>query len=134
MANNSSSKNKKKVVKKVRKSVPIGQVHIQSTYNNTIVTFSDLGGNVLSWCSGGVLGYKGSRKSTEYVASQSVEAAAKQAQEFGMRQVEVYVKGPGKGKETAIRQVNACGFNIISIEDVTPVPHNGCRPPKRRRI
>ena len=120
--------------KKVKKSVSTGVVHIQSTFNNTIVTITDSGGNVLAWSSAGVQGFKGSRKSTPFAAQMAAEDAAKKAQEHGLKTVEVYVKGPGPGRESALRALQAAGFNVTMIKDVTPVPHNGCRPPKRRRV
>ena len=120
--------------KRERKNVPIGHAHIQSTFNNTIVTITDTTGNVLSWGSAGLVGFKGSRKSTPYAAAQTAEGAAKRAMEHGMRQVEVYVKGPGAGREQAIRSLQAAGMEVTAITDVTPIPHNGCRAPKRRRV
>ena len=117
-----------------RKSVPRGQAHIQATFNNTIVTLTDPNGNVLSWGSAGSQGFKGSRKSTPYAAQVTAEAAARKAMEHGLRQVEVFVKGPGSGREAAIRSLQSAGLNITAITDVTPIPHNGCRPPKRRRV
>jgi small subunit ribosomal protein S11 len=117
-----------------RKNVPVGRAYIQSTFNNTIVTLTDLQGNVIAWASGGTVGFKGSRKGTPYAASLAAEAAARKAMEHGMRQVEVLVKGPGGGREPAIRALQAAGLQIAAIRDVTPIPHNGCRPPKRRRI
>ncbi len=109
-------------------------VHIQSTFNNTIVTITDPGGNVVAWSSAGGQGFKGSRKSTPFAAQLAAEDAAKKAMEHGMRSVEVYVKGPGAGRESALRALQAAGFNVVLIKDVTPIPHNGCRPPKRRRV
>ena len=120
--------------KKVKKSISTGVVHIQSTFNNTIVTITDSGGNVLAWSSAGVQGFKGSRKSTPFAAQMAAEDAAKKAKEHGLRTVEVYVKGPGPGRESALRALQATGFNVVMIKDVTPIPHNGCRPPKRRRV
>ena len=120
--------------KKVKKNIANGVVHIQSTFNNTIVTISDSGGNVVSWSSAGVQGFKGSRKSTPFSAQLAAEDAARKAMEHGMRTVEVYVKGPGPGRESALRALQAAGFNVVMIKDVTPIPHNGCRPPKRRRV
>ena len=120
--------------KKVKKNIANGVVHIQSTFNNTIVTITDSGGNVVAWSSAGVQGFKGSRKSTPFAAQLSAEDAAKKAKEHGMRTVEVYVKGPGPGRESALRALQATGFNVVMIKDVTPIPHNGCRPPKRRRV
>jgi small subunit ribosomal protein S11 len=120
--------------KKEKKNIPSGVVHIQSTFNNTIVTVTDPGGNVVSWSSAGVQGFKGSRKSTPFAAQMAAEDAAKKAMEHGMRNVEVFVKGPGPGRESALRSLQAAGFKIQVIRDVTPIPHNGCRPPKRRRV
>ena len=117
-----------------RKNIERGQAHIVSTFNNTMVTLSDASGNVLSWASAGQLGFRGSRKSTPFAAQQAAEEAAKKAMEHGLRTVEVYVKGPGAGREAAIRRLQATGLEISSIKDVTPIPHNGCRPPKRRRV
>ena len=119
--------------RKVKKNVPEGKAFIHSTFNNTIVTLSDKEGNAISWASAGTLGFKGSKKSTPYAAGMAAEAAAKAAWDMGMRKVEVYAKGLGSGRETAIRQLQAVGLEILSINDVTPVPHNGCRPPKRPR-
>jgi small subunit ribosomal protein S11 len=126
----------KKVVRKTKekKNVANGVVHIQATFNNTIVTISDVSGNVLSWSSCGTKGFKGSRKSTHFAAQMAAEDAAKKAQEHGLRSVEVYVKGPGSGRESALRALQATGLNVTMIKDVTPIPHNGCRPPKRRRV
>ena len=120
--------------KRERKNVPNGHVHIQSTFNNTIVTITDMTGNVISWGSAGLVGFKGSRKSTPYAAAQTADIAAKKAMEHGMRQIEVYVKGPGAGREQAIRSLQTAGLEVTAITDVTPIPHNGCRPPKRRRV
>jgi len=117
-----------------RKVVPRGQAYIQSTFNNTIVTLTDPQGNVLSWGSAGATGFKGSRKSTPYAAQVTAEGAARRAMEHGLRQVEVYVKGPGAGRESAIRALQANGIQVLSISDMTPIPHNGCRAPKRRRV
>jgi small subunit ribosomal protein S11 len=124
----------KKVRRKEKKNVAHGHAHIKSTFNNTIVSITDVSGNVISWASSGQVGFKGSRKSTPYAAQMVAEAAARRAQEHGMRKVDVYVKGPGSGRETAIRSLQAVGLEVGSIQDVTPVPHNGCRPPKRRRV
>ena len=125
----------KKVTKKrVRKNVERGQAHIQSSFNNTIVTLTDTEGNALSWASAGGLGFRGSRKSTPYAAQMAAETAAKAAMEHGMKSVEVYVKGPGQGREAAIRALQSAGLEVTMIKDVTPIPHNGCRPPKRRRV
>jgi len=120
--------------KKVKKNISNGVVHIQSTFNNTIVTITDSGGNVVSWSSAGVQGFKGSRKSTPFSAQLAAEDAARKAMEHGMKTVEVYVKGPGPGRESALRALQATGFNVVMIKDVTPIPHNGCRPPKRSRV
>lgn len=120
--------------KKEKKSIPVGVAHIQATFNNTIVTITDPRGNAVAWSSAGVQGFKGSRKSTPYAAQTAVEDAAKKAMEHGMRSVEVYIKGPGSGRESALRGLQSAGFNVTLIRDVTPVPHNGCRPPKRRRV
>jgi small subunit ribosomal protein S11 len=120
--------------KKEKKNIPTGVVHIQSTFNNTIVTITDPAGNVVSWASAGGQGFKGSRKSTPFAAQLTAEDAAKKAMEHGMRSVEVYVKGPGAGRESALRALQSAGFNVVLIKDVTPIPHNGCRPPKRRRV
>ena len=120
--------------KKVKKNIANGVVHIQSTFNNTIISISDPGGNVVSWSSAGQNGFKGSRKSTPFAAQQASEDAAKKAMEHGMKNVEVYVKGPGPGRESALKALQATGLNVALIKDVTPVPHNGCKPPKRRRV
>lgn len=120
--------------KKQTKNIDKGAVHIQASFNNTVVTFTDLAGNTISWSSAGSLGFKGARKSTPFAAQQAVEAAAKVAKEQGLKSVEVYVKGPGNGRESAIRALAAAEFNVTKISDVSPIPHNGCRPPKRRRI
>jgi small subunit ribosomal protein S11 len=120
--------------KKISRTVDKGQVHIKSSFNNTIVTFTDMNGNVLSWSSSGKLGFKGSKKSTPFAAQQSVEDAAKIAKEHGIKSVEVYVKGPGNGREAAIRSLQAVDINVTLIKDVSPIAHNGCRPPKARRI
>ncbi|NLJ86222.1 MAG: 30S ribosomal protein S11 [Firmicutes bacterium] len=117
-----------------RKNIPSGIAHIRSTFNNTIVTICDRQGNVVSWASAGNMGFKGSRKSTPFAAGLAAESAAKAAMEHGMRDVEVYVKGPGAGREAAIRSIQAAGLDVSLIKDVTPIPHNGCRPPKRRRV
>lgn len=120
--------------KKEKKNIPEGVVHIQSTFNNTIITITDLSGNVVAWSSAGTQGFKGSRKSTPFAAQVSAEDAVKKAKEHGMRRVQVYVKGPGAGRESALRSLQVAGLNISLIRDVTPIPHNGCRPPKRRRV
>ena len=125
----------KKVTKKrVRKNVEHGQAHIQSSFNNTIVTLTDAQGNALSWASAGGLGFRGSKKSTPYAAQMAAETATKAALIHGLKTVDVFVKGPGSGREEAIRALSANGLDVVSIRDVTPVPHNGCRPPKRRRV
>jgi small subunit ribosomal protein S11 len=123
-----------RVRRRERKSVPRGQAHIQATFNNTIVTLTDPNGNVLSWGSAGAQGFKGSRKSTPYAAQVTAESAARKAMEHGLKQIDVFVKGPGSGREAAIRSLQAAGLSVTSITDVTPIPHNGCRPPKRRRV
>ena len=129
------AKNVKKVTKKrVKKNVERGQAHIQASFNNTIVTLTDAEGNALSWASAGGLGFRGSRKSTPYAAQMAAETATKAALVRGLKYVGVFVKGPGSGREAAIRALNATGLEVVSITDVTPVPHNGCRPPKRRRV
>ena len=125
---------RKNAPRRVKKNVPAGVVHIQATFNNTIVTVSDQVGNTVSWSSAGVRGFKGSRKSTPFAAQLAAEDAAKKAMEHGVRNVTVYVNGPGSGRESALRALNAAGFKINLIRDVTPVPHNGCRPRKRRRV
>ena len=126
----------KKVVKRrrERKNIEKGTVHIRATFNNTIVTVTDTAGNAISWASAGELGFKGSRKSTPFAAQSAAETAAKAAMEHGLKSVEVYVRGPGAGRESAIRALETVGLQITLIKDVTPVPHNGCRPPKRRRV
>ena len=125
---------KTRTKRKEKKNIPNGVVHIHSTFNNTIVTITDAAGNVVAWSSAGVQGFKGSRKSTPFAAQLAAEDAAKKAMEHGMRNVEVYVKGPGSGRESALRAIQGAGFNVLMIKDVTPIPHNGCRPPKRRRV
>ena len=130
----SKSTAKKVTKKRVKKNVERGQAHIQSSFNNTIVTLTDTQGNALSWASAGGLGFRGSRKSTPYAAQMAAETAAKAAIVHGLKSVDVMVKGPGSGREAAIRALSACGIEVPSIKDVTPVPHNGCRPPKRRRV
>ena len=132
MANKNTAR--KPVARRNRKNIEKGQAHIHSSFNNTIVTITDTQGNAISWGSAGELGFKGSRKSTPFVAGQVAETAAKAAMEHGLKTVEVFVKGPGSGREAAIRALQACGIDVTSIRDVTPVPHNGCRPPKRRRV
>ena len=130
------AKTAKKVVKRrrERKVVEKGAVHIRSSFNNTMVTITDLEGNALSWASSGGLGFRGSRKSTPFAAQTAAETAAKAAMEYGLKTVEVYVKGPGQGREAAIRALQTAGLEVVMIKDVTPIPHNGCRPPKRRRV
>ena len=120
--------------KKVRKSVQTGVVHIQATFNNTIITITDSEGGVVSWSSAGVMGFKGSRRSTPFAAQMAAEDAAKKAMEHGMRSVTILVKGPGSGREAAMRAIQATGLKVGMVRDVTPIPHNGCRPPKRRRV
>ena len=131
-----ATKATKKVVKRrrERKVVEKGAAHIRSSFNNTMVTVTDLQGNALSWASSGGLGFRGSRKSTPYAAQTAAETAAKAAMEHGLKTVEVYVKGPGQGREAAIRALQTAGLEVVMIKDVTPIPHNGCRPPKRRRV
>jgi small subunit ribosomal protein S11 len=120
--------------KKAKLNIPSGIVHIQATFNNTIVTFTDEKGNTIAWASGGTQGFKGSRKGTPFAAQLAASAAAKKAMEQGMKSVDVYVKGPGAGREAALRALQAAGMKVHMIKDVTPIPHNGCRPPKRRRV
>ena len=117
-----------------RKNVAVGQAHVQSTFNNTIISITDMQGNVISWGSAGAQGFKGSRKSTPFAAQVTAEATARRAMEHGMRSIEVFVRGPGSGREAAIRSLQAAGLEVSAINDVTPIPHNGCRPPKRRRV
>ncbi len=124
----------KKIRRKEKKNIAVGQAYIKSTFNNTIVSITDPSGAVISWSSSGQVGFKGSRKSTPFAAQQAAEDAAKRAIEHGMRKVDVFVKGPGSGRETAIRSLQASGLEVGTIQDMTPVPHNGCRPPKRRRV
>jgi small subunit ribosomal protein S11 len=128
---------KKKAVRtrrRERKNIAIGQAHVQSTFNNTIIAITDLEGHVVAWGSAGSQGFKGSRKSTPFAAQVTAEATAKKAMEHGMKAIEIYVKGPGSGREAAIRSLQAAGLEVSAITDVTPIPHNGCRPPKRRRV
>ena len=125
---------KKTTNKRVKKNVEHGQVHVQASFNNTIVTITDAQGNALSWASAGGLGFRGSRKSTPYAAQMAAETAVKAALVHGLKSVDVFVKGPGSGREAAIRAIDANGVQVLTIKDVTPVPHNGCRPPKRRRV
>ena len=123
-----------KTKKKIKKNIPSGIAYINSTFNNTIITITDLNGNTISWSSSGNKGFKGSRKSTPFAAQLAAEEAGKKAMEHGMKNVEVIIKGPGSGRESAIRALGATGLNISIIKDITPIPHNGCRPPKRRRV
>jgi small subunit ribosomal protein S11 len=127
-------KGRPKAKRKEKKSIPQGRAYIHSTFNNVIITLTDPTGNVIAWGSSGTTGFKGSRKGTPYAAQMAAGAAAKRAMEHGLRQVDVYVRGPGGGREAAIRSLQIAGLNVTSIRDVTPVPHNGCRPPKRRRV
>ena len=120
--------------RKEKKNVEVGVAHIQSTFNNTVITITDKAGNAISWSSAGAMGFKGSRKSTPFAAQMAADVAAKEAMEHGMRQVECMVKGPGSGREAAIRSLQAAGLEVSMIKDITPIPHNGCRPPKRRRV
>jgi len=129
-----AQKKRSRARKRERKSIPVGRAYVQSTYNNTIVTLTDPQGNVIAWASPGTAGFKGSRKGTPYAAQLAARDAARKAMEHGLRQVEVHVKGPGSGREAAIRSLQSSGLYITGIRDVTPVPHNGCRPPKRRRV
>ena len=132
-ASKTAAKNKQQK-KKVKKNVATGIAHIQSTFNNTVVTITDINGNAISWSSAGSRGFKGSRKSTPFAAQLAAEEAARRAMEHGMRSVAVFVKGPGAGRESALRALQSVGFRITLVRDVTPIPHNGCRPPKRRRV
>lgn len=134
MATKTNVKKTVKTKKRVSKNISNGQVHIKTSFNNTIVTFSDCDGNTLSWCSSGKLGLKGSKKSTPFAAQTCVEEAAKIAKEHGIQNVEVYVQGPGSGRESAIRALSGCELNVTLIKDVSPIAHNGCRPPKVRRV
>jgi len=120
--------------KKEKKNIPVGVAHVHATFNNTVISITDLEGNVLAWSSAGIQGFKGSRKGTPFAAQQAATAAATAAREHGLRQVEVRVSGPGAGRESSIRALQAAGYDIKAIKDVTPIPHNGCRPPKRRRV
>lgn len=120
--------------KKEKKNIPNGVAHIQATFNNTIITFTDTAGNVVAWSTAGTLGFKGSKKSTPYAAQMAAEDAGKKAMVHGMKSIDIYVKGPGSGRESALRALQAVGFRINLIKDITPIPHNGCRPPKRRRV
>ena len=128
------AKNAARIRRRDRKNIPRGKAYIKATFNNTIVTLTDPNGNVISWSSAGANGFKGSRKSTPFAAQMTAEAAARRAQEHGLRQVDVFVKGPGSGRGMAIRSLQASGVQVVSITDTTPIPHNGCRPPKRRRV
>lgn len=131
------AKAKKRVTrrkKKIKRNIERGQAHIRSTFNNTIISISDNEGNIVAWSSSGKVGYQGSRKSTPFAAQIAAEDAAQQAMDQGMKEVEIFVKGPGSGRESAIRSLQAAGLNVSLIKDVTPIPHNGCRPPKRRRV
>ena len=128
------AKGKASKKKKEKKNIQNGVAHIQSTFNNTIITITDMNGNTIAWSSAGSQGFKGSRKSTPFAAQLAADDAAKKAKEHGLQNIEVYVKGPGSGREAALRALQAAGFNVTLIRDVTPIPHNGCRPPKRRRV
>jgi small subunit ribosomal protein S11 len=128
------AKDKTRMRRRERKNISSGVAHVNSTFNNTMITITDAQGNAISWASAGTMGFKGSRKSTPYAAQVAAELAAKKAQEHGMQTLEVEVKGPGSGRESALRALQSAGFTITSIRDVTPIPHNGCRPPKRRRV
>ena len=134
MASPKSAKKGVSRKRRERKNIVKGAAHISSSFNNTMVTITDINGNALSWASSGGMGFRGSRKSTPFAAQVAAETAAKAAMEYGLRSVEVYVKGPGSGREAAIRALQAAGLEIVMIKDVTPIPHNGCRPPKRRRV
>jgi small subunit ribosomal protein S11 len=125
---------KKRGPRRVRRDVPVAQAHIQSTFNNTIITIADSNGDVITWSSAGTVGFKGSRKSTPYAAQLAGQQAARQAMDMGVRELEIFVKGPGPGREAAVRALQAAGLGVRSISDVTRVPHNGCRPPKKRRV
>ena len=129
-----AEKKRTRVRRRERKSIPVGRAYIQSTFNNTVITLTDPEGNVIAWASSGTAGFKGSRKGTPYAAQLAARDAARRAMEHGLRQVEIYVKGPGSGREAAIRSLQSSGLYVTSIRDVTPIPHNGCRPPKRRRV
>lgn len=134
MAAKTKKSSAKRGRRRVKKNVERGQAHINSTFNNTMVTLADAQGNALSWASAGQLGFRGSRKSTPFAAQEAALEAAKKAMEYGLKSVEVFVKGPGSGRESAIRSLQAAGLEVTMIKDVTPIPHNGCRPPKRRRV
>ena len=129
-----AQKKRTKVRRRERKSIPVGKAYVQSTFNNTIVTLTDPQGNVIAWGSSGTAGFKGSRKGTPYAAQLAAHDAARKAKEYGLRQVEIYIKGTGSGREAAIRSLQSSGLYITRIRDVTPIPHNGCRPPKKRRV
>ena len=129
-----ATKEKGRVKRAERKNITAGVAHVNATFNNTMITIADAQGNTIAWSSAGSMGFKGSRKSTPYAAQMAAESAGRKAQEHGMKTLEVLVKGPGSGRESALRALQAVGFTITSIEDVTPIPHNGCRPPKRRRV
>jgi small subunit ribosomal protein S11 len=128
------AKPKKIKKKKEKKNIPVGIVHINATFNNTMITITDMSGNVVSWCSSGMSGFKGSRKGTPFAAQKAAETAARLAQDNGMKTVGILIKGPGSGRESAMRAINSAGFKVSFIRDITPIPHNGCRPPKRRRV
>lgn len=128
------AKNKRKRKKKVKRNIEKGQVHIKSTFNNTIISITDMEGNVIAWSSAGKAGYKGSRKSTPFAAQIAAENAAEEAKEMGLKTVQIFVNGPGSGRESAIRSLQSAGLDVNLIKDITPIPHNGCRPPKRRRV
>lgn len=134
MARASKTAGKKSTKKKIKKNVPVGVVHVNSTFNNTLITITDVTGNAISSASGGTIGFKGSRKGTPFAAQQAAENAARVAMDSGMKEVDVEIKGPGPGRESAIRALSSAGLRIKSIRDVTPIPHNGCRPKKRRRV
>ena len=129
-----AQKKRTRTKKKERKSIPTGRAYVQATFNNTIITITDLKGDVITWASSGTVGFKGSRKGTPYAAQMAAREAVKKGMEHGLKQVEIFVKGPGSGREAAIRALQAAGLTITGIKDVTPIPHNGCRPPKRRRV
>lgn len=124
----------KQTKRKVRKNIQTGVAHIQATFNNTLITITDMSGNTVSWCSAGARGFRGSRKSTPFAAGVAAEDAARKAMDHGMKSIQVFLKGPGTGREAALRSLQAAGLRVTSIRDVTPIPHNGCRPPKRRRV
>lgn len=134
MSEQQRSSSRGRVRRRDRKNIPRGKAYVKATFNNTIVTLTDPAGNVIAWSSSGAHGFKGSRKSTPFAAQMTAEAAARRAQEHGLRQVDVFVKGPGSGREMAVRSLQASGIMVMSITDTTPIPHNGCRPPKRRRV